>query len=223
MDSYEIVAFYKDSEQEVSAHAVEISTLYNLGLRYEKVPRTEDSIKALLAQNTVLCLFNRSVFKFGKLMKYIYALNKPVIVIHLNDSLSVYNNLKVPVGYLQENKEKVVWANFFQRSNPNAKIELVIPKEKDEDIAFMVKNNVDFIENIFVKSNATYVKTFVDGSFEKTLKSLFKNSEDCVIFVMRPFRVFSFYIPSNLRLFRKYSHTPTLIIPRDDELYIPCH
>lgn len=223
MDTYEIVAFYKDSENEVVAHAREISALYHLSLRYEKAPETEDSIKALLAQNTVLCVFNRSVFKFGKLMRYVYALTKPTIIIHSNDSFSVYNNLKVPVGYLQENKEKVVWANFFQRNNPNAKVELVIPKEKDEDIAFMVKNNVAFIENIFAKSGANYVKNFVDGSFEKNLKKVFKTSDDCIIFIMRPFRVFSFYIPYNIRLFRKYSHTPTLIIPRDEKLYIPCH
>lgn len=223
MANYEIVALYKDHESEVSAHAVAISEMYHLTLRFEKVPEMETAINSLLNQNTVLCVIHRSVFKFRKLLKYVYAITKPVIVVHPNDSPEVYNRLKVPVGYLQENKEKVVWANFFQRNNENSRVELIVPKEKDEDIAFMVKNNVDFIENIFKKSEAQYTKVFVEGSFEKNLKKVFLESDDCVIFIMRPFRVFSFYIPYNIRLFRKYAHTPTLIIPRDESLYIPCH
>lgn len=223
MSNYGIIAFYKESESEISVHAEAISKMYHLQLRYEKVPALPESISALLGQNTVLCILDRTVFGFRKLLKYIYALSKPVIVVHRNDSPQVYNRLKVPVGYLQENKEKVVWANFFQHNNPGSSVELVIPKENDEDIAFMVKNNVEFIENIFSKSNASYDKTYAEGSFEKNLKKIFKESDDCVVFIMRPFRVFSIFIPYNLRLFRKYAHTPTIIIPRDDSLYIPCH
>lgn len=223
MSNYEIIAFYKENQSEVEKHATALSTMYNLVLRYEKTPEIPDSINSLLSPNTVLCIFDRAVYGFRKLMKYVYKINKPVIIVHPNDSPDVYNNLKVPVGYLQENKEKVVWANFFQHHNPNSRIELVVPKEKDEDIAFMVKNNVDFIENIFEKSAARYTKTYVDGSFEKNLKKIFIESDDCIIFIMRPFRIFSFFIPFNIRLFRKYAHTPTLIIARDESLYVPCH
>lgn len=223
MSEYSIVAFYKDNEGEVSAHARAISSMYHLKLRYEKLPVVPTSVATLLGQDTVLCILDRTVFSFRKLMKYVYALNKPVIVVHPKDSSEVYNRLKVPVGYLQENKEKVVWANFFQHNNSQSKIELVIPKEKDEDIAFMVKNNVDFIENIFQKSDTQYEKSFVEGSFEKNLKKIFQESNDCVVFIMRPFRIFSIYVPYNIRLFRKYAHTPTMLIPRDDSLYIPCH
>lgn len=223
MADYGIVAFYKESEAEVAAHAVALSEFYNLHLRYEKVPQLPKTISVLLEQNTVLCILDREVFGFYKLMEYVYALNKPVIVVHRKDSPEAYHNLKVPVGYLQENKEKVVWANFFQRHNPSSQVELVVPQEKDEDIASMVQNNVAFIENIFQNSSARYSKTFVEGSFEKNLKMVFQQSDNCVIFLMRPFRVFGFYLPYNIRLFRKYAHTPTLIIPRDDALYIPCH
>lgn len=223
MSTYEIVAFYRENESEVAAHAVAISEMYHLALRYEKAPEIEASINTLLNQNTVLCIMDRAVFKFRKLMKYVYAINKPIIIVHPKDSAEVYNKLKIPVGYLQENKEKVVWANFFQHYNENSSLELIVPKEKDEDIAFMVKNNVEFIENIFNKSGARYTKTLVEGSFEKNLKKVFVDSDDCIILILRPFRVFSFYIPYNIRLFRKYAHTPTLIIPRDDSLYIPCH
>lgn len=223
MSTYGIVAFYKETETEVSQQAEAISKCYNLQLRYEKLPEVTTSVTTLLGSEIVLCILERTAFPFGKLMKYVYALNKPVLIVLHSDLPEVYNYLKVPVGYLQENKEKVVWANFFQRNNPHCQIELIVPKEKDEDIAFMVKNNVAFIEGIFKKSAARYSKTFVEGSFEKNLKRIFRENDGCVILIMRPFRVFSFYQPFTIRLFRKYAHAPTLIIPRDDALYIPCH
>lgn len=223
MANYEIVAFYRENEREVAEHAGAVSRMYHLQLRYEKVPRIAKAVSALLGQNTVLCIFTREAFGFRQLMKYVYALNKPVIITGAGYSSVVYNRLKVPVGYLQENKEKVVWANFFQRNNPSCEIELVIPKEKDEGIATMVRNNLKFIENIFGKSSARYIETFAEGSFEKNLKRIFNENSDSVVLIMRPFRVFSFYLPYNIRLFRKYAHSPVLVIPRSDSLYVPCH
>jgi len=223
MSDYGIVAFYKENETEISPHAEVLSKMYHLQLRYEKLPRMPEAVGALLETDTVLCMLDRTAFPFRRLMKYVYAVNKPVIIVHPHDSAEVYNQLKLPVGYLQENKEKVVWANFLQHNHPGCKIELVIPREKDEDIAFMVKNNVAFIEQILQKSKVSYQKSVVEGSFEKNLREIFRESDDCVLFIMRPFRIFSFYLPYNIRLFRKYAHTPVMLIPRDDALYIPCH
>lgn len=220
---YGIVAFYHEEEAEIATHAAAISAFYHLQLRYEKLPELPAAVSAFIEEDTVLCIFERSVFPFRKLLTYVYALNKPVIIVHKNDRPEVFHRLKVPVGYLQENKEKVVWANFFQHNNAGSRIELVVPKERDEGIATMVRNNLEFIENIFRKSGAIYGKTFVDGSFEKNLKKIFQQSDDCIVLLMRPFRLFSFFIPYNIRMFRKYAHTPTMIIPRDDSLYIPCH
>ena len=87
----------------------------------------------------------------------------------------------------------------------------------------MVNNNLEFIEKIFQNSNASYSKSFVEGSFEKNLKRIFQEEEDSIVFIIRPYRIFSIFIPYNIRLFRKYAHTPTMIIPRDEKLYIPCH
>ena len=97
MNDYGIVAFYKEDESEISVHAEAISKMYHLQLRYEKVPQFPAAISSLLNQNTVLCILDRTIFKFTKLMKYVYALKKPVIVVHRNDSPEVYNHLRVPV------------------------------------------------------------------------------------------------------------------------------
>ena len=223
MDNYKIVAFYRENESEISNHAEAISKTYHLQLRYEKIPELSTAIVTLLDEQTVLCLLDRTVFQFRKLLKYVYALNKPMMLVHPNDSTNAYNHLKIPIGYLKENKEKVIWANFFQRNNPACKLELVVPKEKDENIALMVTSNLDFIEKIFQNSKASYSKSFVEGSFEKNLKRIFQEEEDSIVFIIRPYRIFSIFIPYNIRLFRKYAHTPTMIIPRDEKLYIPCH
>lgn len=223
MNDYEVVAFFRTDKTEISAHAENLCKLYRLQLRYEQMPGEPFAVSALLNQNTVLCMLDRTTFGFRKMMRYVYAIDKPVIIVHRNDSPDVYNCLKVPVGYLQENKEKVVWANFFHHHNGGSRIELVVPKEKDEDIAIMIANNVRFIEQILHNSKSAYEKCFLEGSFEKNLKRIFRDSSDCVVFLMRPFRIFSWHLPYNIRLFRKYAHTPTMIIPRDEELYIPCH
>lgn len=223
MTDYEIVAFYKKNKEEVELHADRVGVLFGLTVRYEQLPREEVAIETLFTEKSVLCIFNREVMKFRKLLKYVYHVPKPALIIRREYLPEACNHLKVPVGYLQENKEKVVWANFFQRRNAEAQVELIVPQEKDEDIAAMVNNNLCFIENIFENSGAKYTKTFLKGSFEYVLKTTFKVQENSVIFLMRPFRVFSFYIPLNLRYFRRYAHTQTLIIPRDDKLYIPCH
>ncbi|MDE6451542.1 MAG: hypothetical protein K2L23_04500 [Odoribacter sp.] len=197
--------------------------MYFLQLRYEKVPSVPETITALVGADTVFCIFGRTVFAFRRLMKYVYALKQPVVIVHPDDSTAVYNRLKVPVGYAQENKEKVVWVNFFQRHHPESKIELIIPQEKDENIASMVRNNTAFIEQVLQKSKAFYTKSSVEESFEKNLRSLFRENRDSLLFIMRPFRIFSFYLPFHIRLFRKYAHAPVLFIPRNDALYIPCH
>lgn len=223
MANYEIIAFYKDSEDEITIQAGKLHEFYGLEVRYEKLPVDETSIGAFLSDKTVMCLFNRDYLGFHKLLKYVYRVGKPMLIVRSSYSCEAYNHFNIPVGYLQENKEKVVWANFLQRYNPNSTIELTIPEEKDEGIAHLVQNNVSFIENIFNNSGARYTRSLFKGSFERILKDTFRKTDDAIVFLMRPFRLFSFYTPLNLRIFRRYAHTPTLIIPRDDELYIPCH
>lgn len=223
MSEYEIVAFYKEAKEEVSAHAGKIAELYGFKVRYEKYPEEDTEIFPLIGENTVVCMFNRDQMKLRKLLKYVYRVRKPALIFSNTYKEEAYNSLKLPVGYLQENKEKVVWANFFQRNNSHSDIELLIPEEKDVHIAGMVNNNVSFIENIFSNSGAVYKKNYLSLPFERLLKFTFQNQEKSVIFLMLPFRVFSFFIPYYLRIYKRYAHTQVLLIPRDDELYIPCH
>lgn len=223
MMEYEIVAFYKEEIEEIRESAEKISRLYGLRFRCEKIPANGKYISALVGEDTVLCLLKRKEYHFYRLMKYVYALNKPVLILQDNSSVDTFQRLKIPVGYLQENKEKVVWANFLQRHYPDCRIELIVPREKDEYITTMVRNNLVFMERILKHSEARYEVVNEETNFEKSLMKIFQDLTPGIILMMRPFRLFPFHYPYAVRLCRKYVRSGVLIIPRDDSLYIPCH
>lgn len=223
MADYEVIAFFLHEPQEIANHAETLGKKFSFSVRYEQLPRIETGINSLLNEKTILCLFSRDILSFKKLLKYIYVIKKPALLTSSDYSTDAFDSLQLPVGYLQENKENVMWANFFQHRNSAATIELLLPNETDANIKAMVKGNTAFMENIFLKSGATYKKTPFPTNFEKTLKLTFKTQKKSLIFLMRPFRIFSFYTPYPLRLYKRWGHTPILIIPRDDKLYIPCH
>ncbi|MDL2251332.1 hypothetical protein LJC12_00600 [Odoribacter sp. OttesenSCG-928-J03] len=223
MVNYEIIAFYKENKEEVLIHAEALKEKLNLDLRYEKMPSNRKSTRKLVTENTVLSIFNRTTMNYRTLLKYVYEIPGPVLLVSPSDSLESYDKLKIPVGYLMENKEKVVWANFLQKKNSSIAIELLIPTEKDDNIRSMVASNVRFMENVLDNSNSVYTKSLIDKGFEDLLKTTFVNTKDGVVLVMRPFRVFSFFIPPNLRLYDSHGRSQVLLIPRDDELYVPCH
>lgn len=220
---YEVIAFYRETEGEVRIQAERFAGLYGFHVRYEKYPSVASHVSVLVREETVVCLFERGRMNFLKLLKYVYGVKRPSLIYSAEETGEVYNCLRLPVGYLTENKEKAAWANFFLHNNRQARVELWAPKESDERIAGMVKDNLTFIEKVFTDSGVVYKTGTADVSFEKLLKSLFQPSGEAMIFLMLPFRVFSFFVPYDLRLCKRYARTPVLLIPRDETLYIPCH
>ena len=95
--------------------------------------------------------------------------------------------------------------------------------EKDEHIAAMVRNNLAFMERILKHSEARYEVVNEEKSFEKSLIKVLQDLSPGITLMMRPFRLFPFYYPYTVRLYRKHARSEVLIIPRDDSLYIPCH
>lgn len=223
MSVYEIVAFYKESGEEVQEHAEKFARFFGFVVRYEKYPEKETWISELIREDTVVCLFNRDCMNVCKCFRYAYLVRCPVLLFGNGDSTEAYSGLKLPVGYELENKEKAVWANFFRRRNDRLDLELLIPREKDARIAEMVDNNVYFTEKILTESGAIYKKREIGQSYEKLLKSLLREQEDALVLMRLPVRVFSLFIPYHLRIYKRYAHAPVLFIPRDDRLYIPCH
>ena len=90
-------------------------------------------------------------------------------------------------------------------------------------IAAMVRNNLAFMERILKHSEARYEVVNEEKSFEKSLIKVLQDLSPGITLMMRPFRLFPFYYPYTVRLYRKHARSEVLIIPRDDSLYIPCH
>lgn len=103
---YEIVAFYKQEIEEIRECAENIGRLYGWRYRCEKIPGSGKLLSACMGEDSVLCLLKRKSYSFYRLMKYVYALNKPVLVLQDHFSADTFQQLKIPVGYLKENKEK---------------------------------------------------------------------------------------------------------------------
>ncbi len=223
MTVYEIIAFYRESEDEVREQAERFAGLYGFHVRYEQYPSVASQASVLVREETVVCLFERGRMNFGRLLRYVYGVKRPALIYSGEETEEAYNCLRLPVGYLTENKEKAAWANFFLHNNRQAGVELWAPTERDERIAGMVKDNLAFIEKVFADSGVAYKTETADVSFEKLLKSLFRTSGNATLFLMLPFRLFPFFVPYYLRLYRRYARTAVLLIPRDDKLYIPCH
>ena len=192
---YEIVAFYKQEIEEIRECAENIGRLYGWRYRCEKIPGSGKLLSACMGEDSVLCLLKRKSYSFYRLMKYVYALNKPVLVLQDHFSADTFQQLKIPVGYLKENKEKGIWANFLQRHHPGCRIEIIVPREKDEHIAAMVRNNLAFMERILKHSEARYEVVNEEKSFEKSLIKVLQDLSPGITLMMRPFRLFSFTIP----------------------------
>ena len=186
---YEIVAFYKQEIEEIRECAENIGRLYGWRYRCEKIPGSGKLLSACMGEDSVLCLLKRKSYSFYRLMKYVYALNKPVLVLQ----------------------------------DPGCRIEIIVPREKDEHIAAMVRNNLAFMERILKHSEARYEVVNEEKSFEKSLIKVLQDLSPGITLMMRPFRLFPFYYPYTVRLYRKHARSEVLIIPRDDSLYIPCH
>ena len=101
---YEIVAFYKQEIEEIRECAENIGRLYGWRYRCEKIPGSGKLLSACMGEDSVLCLLKRKSYSFYRLMKYVYALNKPVLVLQDHFSADTFQQLKIPVGYLKENK-----------------------------------------------------------------------------------------------------------------------
>ena len=179
---YEIVAFYKQEIEEIRECAENIGRLYGWRYRCEKIPGSGKLLSACMGEDSVLCLLKRKSYSFYRLMKYVYALNKPVLVLQDHFSADTFQQLKIPVGYLKENMERIL---------------------KHSEARYEVVNE--------------------EKSFEKSLIKVLQDLSPGITLMMRPFRLFPFYYPYTVRLYRKHARSEVLSIPRDDSLYIPCH
>ncbi len=223
MAAYELIAFYRETEEETAACARLWADFFRLDIRYEKLPEVGSSIGALVLEHTVLCLINRDCLSFRRALKYLYRLSKPVLLCGSVCNPQSLLQFTVPVDYAQENREKAVWINFFQRRYPQVDVTLVAPSEKDPWIAQRVEGNVQFIERVLEKSGGKFRRLSFAGTFKRLLTGLFRDPQDATVFLMRPFRLCSWVIPWSLRICGRHPYTPTVIIPRDESLYIPCH
>lgn len=223
MTDYSLVAFYQKEPSEVKATALAVSRIFRLSMRLLPLPYRVKEMQTVLTENTVLGVICMKEHQLLKCLKYVYALPCPVLIVPEKVDCTDCADLKIPVGYERETRECAVWANFLYHRNPGLNLELIVPKEWDSGIAAQVDDNLSFMKNIFIKSQIPYRETFMPYSFEKSLGLIGQKAQKEIILMMRPFRLFSYYIPNLFRLIFRGDRAAVLVIPRDESLYLPCH
>ncbi len=103
MTVYEIIAFYRESEDEVREQAERFAGLYGFHVRYEQYPSVASQASVLVREETVVCLFERGRMNFGRLLRYVYGVKRPALIYSGDETEGAYNCLRLPVGYLPEN------------------------------------------------------------------------------------------------------------------------
>lgn len=99
-------------------------------------------------------------------LKVIVGCESPVVVVQEPPKDDPIENLVFPIDFRNENKQKLVWANYLHRLF-GAKIYVLLPKETDKLILKKINQNLLFAKTYFSDHGINYdIKLFEDkGSF----------------------------------------------------------
>jgi nucleotide-binding universal stress UspA family protein len=94
-------------------------------------------------------------------LKVIVGCDAPVIVIQEPPKDEPIKNLVFPIDFRNENKQKLVWANYLHRLF-GAKIHVLLPKETDKLILKKINHNLLFAKNYFADHGIDYEITMFE-------------------------------------------------------------
>lgn len=218
---YDVIAFYKNTKEEVQFYVEQLNQHTQWHIRYEQLPNVHKLITAFFGEDTTLCIINRNALSDKDLYKYVYKLERPVLIIHNQASISYLRCTCLPVSYARETKEIVAWANYIQRTTDSQMIDIIIPREKDENFVNGVYNNLYYLRKVFTDASARFQMTQVEVKFDPMLQIMLYKA-DRLILTMRPQSILPFIKPQIFKSLPKTS-AQIFIIPTAKNIYVPCH
>ncbi len=161
-----------------------------------------------------------------KAIKFIKESRFPIMVVAnkpKNDNH--YNEVLLSLDMERQNKEKALWAGYFNRFN-NSIVHILTPEYKDEGLAKLVKDNVDFVEKLYANLDIKYKLTSHKSSsyFDKSALEYAKNHNiGTSIIMMTKYYTLADIItgPRERKIIGK-SDIPLLCINQRDDLYVLC-
>lgn len=100
----------------------------------------------------------KGFFNVKKAIKLIRDSRFPVMTVTADvPDTTNYKHILLPLDIERQNKEKALWAGYFSRFY-GSEIHILYPLYKDEGLATLVRDNVDFVEKLYENLEVTYEK-----------------------------------------------------------------
>lgn len=118
-------------------------------------------------------------------LKVIVGCVPPVLVVQEEPAQNVISNIIFPIDFRQENKQKLVWANYLFRLF-RSKIHVVMPKYTDPLILKKTNQNFIFAKNYFDDNNIDYTINTLEGkkAFAEETVDFSKTVDNSLILIM---------------------------------------
>lgn len=165
--------------------------------------------------------------KYINILIVIKKLSIPFLVIPEDCSPKNFEHIISNIEYSKKSKDRVMWSNYLARKL-SAKIELIIPTEKDAYISQNINNNIYFAEKLFKQSNNDYDIHKTPNPSEKLTQDTIRLSVERkygTILLSTNNGTFlpHIFIPFELKIINKCRKKPILFIPPNEDFLIPCH
>lgn len=163
-------------------------------------------------------------FSVKKALKFIRQSRFPVMsVTAYLENVTDYKNILLTLDIERQNKEKALWAGYFSRFYGSV-IHILYPEYKDEGLAKLVRDNVDFVEKLYENLEISYDKYPVSSQGYLDAYALTDTHESgaLVIMMTRYYTLADILTGPRERKIIGKTGMPVLCINQRDDLYVLC-
>ena len=163
-------------------------------------------------------------FSVKKALKFIRQSRFPVMTVTAYlENVTDYKNILITLDIERQNKEKALWAGYFSRFYGSV-IHILYPEYKDEGLAKLVRDNVDFVEKLYENLEISYDKYPVSSQGYLDAYALTDTHESgaLVIMMTRYYTLADILTGPRERKIIGKTGMPVLCINQRDDLYVLC-
>ena len=163
-------------------------------------------------------------FSAKKAIKFIRQSRFPVMTVTAYlENVTDYKNILLTLDIERQNKEKALWAGYFSRFYGSV-IHILYPEYKDEGLAKLVRDNVDFVEKLYENLEISYDKHPVSSQGYLDAYALTDTHESgaLVIMMTRYYTLADVLTGPRERKIIGKTGMPVLCINQRDDLYVLC-
>ena len=163
-------------------------------------------------------------FNVKKALKFIRQSRFPVMTVTAYlEKVTDYKNILLTLDIERQNKEKALWAGYFSRFYGSV-IHILYPEYKDEGLAKLVRDNVDFVEKLYENLEISYDKYPVPSQSYLDAYALTDTHESgaLVIMMTRYYTLADMLTGPRERKIIGQTGLPILCINQRDDLYVLC-